>query len=216
MRLPTLLACAGLLAAIIVTWARESRSQREIQQLKAALRAAGNAEVAAPGNRAPSPGDDVRSLVATVASIQAVAAAQPAPAAGAHQETELGGPASAEDQRRDILQAYRDEARDPNWSSDAEHNLMAGLRGSLPAGSHVVSVECHTTACMLQLSHASEEAAHPQSGPKSWLASLAGSWAGSGTIYVASEQQDGSAVVQTVMVLKSAGSPPGVLAAENR
>jgi hypothetical protein len=91
-----------------------------------------------------------------------------------------------------VLDAYAGEAVDSAWSAQTSYKLDAAVRGHLPAGSKLSSLECRTSMCQLKVTHP-DPMAH-----STFMMDGFGSWPG--WVLVAGKEQDRGEVVITLIV----------------
>jgi hypothetical protein len=74
------------------------------------------------------------------------------------------------------------------------------VRGHLPGGSQLVSLECRTTMCQMTVTHASPQthAAFLMDGLRDWP----------GSVFVAGEQQDAGRLAVTLIAAREGTEPP--------
>jgi hypothetical protein len=190
----------GLLASMAIN---EIRMRRELSALKAtvgdgASRLAGPNLDPASAAAASTAAEQIRAY-----TMRAMAAAQ----AGSQTNGDPGGPAKKDDQRltqeqvqENVLNAYGKEARDPAWSPEAARKLNEIVRQTLPDSSRLVSLECRTTMCLVEVRHKDEETS------QSWLRTSFHDWPGA--IFVARGDEEDGAFLQTLIPIKPDTVPP--------
>jgi hypothetical protein len=201
MKALTILCGVAAVIALVALFASESRTRRELGELQTATRkAADRQSVASPSPLPSSVAADLHTFAAKMMSARPVAAEtpRPAPEAASALHRQASRMTLAQEQEQ-VLVAYGRESVDPTWRRDAETRLDTAVRASLPDGSRLLSLECRTTMCMLEVSHKDEGAAHAV-GRRSWLLAASRGWDGS--FFVAGERRERGEIVQTVIPLK--------------
>jgi hypothetical protein len=206
---PLTIMCGVLaLIALIVVGLSELRTRRELNELRAAAN-----RTADPLPSASSPSDSVPSaadlnlLAARVLSRAAAAEVTkpveetPQPVAAKPAEPPS---MTVEQMRQGVLAAYGKENRDFAWGPEAEKKLDTALRTALPKGSKLLSMECRSTMCRLEISHSDGAIAHT-GGPDGWMSSLTHEWGGA--MFVAGEREEGGGIVQTLIPLQAGTFP---------
>jgi hypothetical protein len=202
----TILSFLCAVAALIVVSVREARTRHELDELKAAVSARTDGSGFANAPVTPSvTGAELGLLAAKLASLQATAAAPSSTSRESTPPGEATRPKTDEEVQAQVLVAYGAEKRDSTWGRDTEQKLDSLVRASLPQGSRLLSLECRTTMCKMEISHADERTANPRPGP-SWMASIVEGW-GEGSLYVAGVRHEGNEIVQTLIPLKGNRSP---------
>jgi hypothetical protein len=109
-------------------------------------------------------------------------------------------PATFEQSRKKVLAAFDEEPVDAAWSGRAERTLDEVMRQHLPANSRVKALDCRATLCRVELVHRSAADSGPfmRSGLRTWP----------GSVFVASETQEGSDYVVTLIASKEGTNPP--------
>lgn len=102
--------------------------------------------------------------------------------------------------RENVLMAFAKEASDQGWARDAARNLDALIRGTLPNGSRLLSIDCRTTMCLVEVRHASATIAHD------WFPSGVRGW--EGAVFVAGESEESSDFVQSLVPIRRDHVPP--------
>jgi hypothetical protein len=190
------------LIALIVVCVSESRTRHELAELRAAAKKAADSpqSSASPPALPPSIATDLHALTARMLSGVAIAAqtsrhAPETPSAVHHEDH----PMTLAQEQEQVRLAYAKESFDPTWRRDAEKKLDVAVRASLPPGSRLLSLECRTPMCMLEISHADASVAHGQ-GQRWWISSVAQGWDGS--LFVAGEREEHGEIVQTLIPMK--------------
>jgi hypothetical protein len=202
------LASTSLLLAIgVVSYVRETRTRQELENLKASV-----AEIARASTSnsqctcsSSSPSDVVTGLRAlAVAAVGREAEVEAAPAPPPPSEPTNSLPETLEEVQEAYRSAYAKEGKDPAWSRESESKLTSMARSSVSGGSRLLSVDCRTTMCMMEVAHASADTANAH-GVDSWMMKLLRDWGGGG-VFVAGERQQGNEIVQTLIPLSAAFS----------
>jgi hypothetical protein len=99
-----------------------------------------------------------------------------------------------------VLAAYGDEAPDAAWSRDAERKLDALVRGRLPSGSHLKSIECRSTMCQVEVTHrdANVGGTFLMEGFRGWP----------GSLFVAGEKEIQGELAMTIIAAREGTEPP--------
>ncbi|MBN8469568.1 hypothetical protein JYJ95_23950 [Corallococcus exiguus] len=107
---------------------------------------------------------------------------------------------SFEESRTRVFTAFDQEPVDGDWSAQASKVLNDAFRNHLPATSHVKSLDCKATLCRVELVHrdATTQGTLLRSGMRTWP----------GSIFVASEVQQGPDYVVTLIAAKEGTNPP--------
>jgi len=190
----------GLLASIAIN---EVRMRRELTALKATVND--------DANRVASPPLDPASAAAVAEQLRAYTMRAMAAAAqtGSSQPTSVdpGSPPKNDDHRltqeqvqENVLNAYGKEAKDPAWGPEAARKLNEIVRQTLPDSSRLVSIECRTTMCLVEVRHKDEETS------QSWLRTGFHDWPGA--IFVARGDEEEGAFMQTLIPIKPDTVPP--------
>ncbi|WP_338274431.1 hypothetical protein [Corallococcus caeni] len=109
-------------------------------------------------------------------------------------------PPSFEQSRARVMTAFAEEPVDSDWSGRATQTLNETLRQHLPSGSRVKALDCRATLCRVELVHRSAADSGPfmMDGLRAWP----------GSIFVASEAQEGTDYVVTLIAAKEGTRPP--------
>ena len=107
-----------------------------------------------------------------------------------------------------VLSAFADERVDPAWSHEASRSLERLVRGHLPSGSRVQSIECRTTMCEVEVFHANASAHGP------FIVDGFSGWPGS--VFVAAEKEERGSLSVKFIAFREGAEPPfeGPLAAQ--
>ncbi|WP_223642584.1 hypothetical protein [Corallococcus sp. EGB] len=205
-------AIAGVLFALV---SHQQSSEQELEDLRAQVRKSAASTDANQAER--------RAAAETAMRLWAMQAAQPsssraqAPAAakapgaaeadGAEAPDEVPPPPpmrppppSFEQSRARVMTAFSEEPVDSDWSGRATQTLNETLRQHLPSSSHVKALDCRSTLCRVELVHrsAADSAPFLMEGLRAWP----------GSIFVASEVQEGTDYVVTLIAAKEGTRPP--------
>ena len=193
------IACGGLGLMVI----NELKILRELDDLRAsakrgAVDTTNSAGSTIAGARGPAlAADDLRSLARAVAAASAAPSDEPPAQPGkARPERQL----TQEEVQENVLTAYAKETNDATWSREASRKLDGSIRPALPVGSRLVSIDCRSTMCLVEVQHQDEKAA------QSWLLNGFHDWPGA--VMVAGEKEEGGAILQTLVPIKEGTVPP--------
>jgi hypothetical protein len=98
------------------------------------------------------------------------------------------------------LVAFSKETTDASWSRDAARVLESSLHEGLPEHSRLLSIDCRTSMCLVEVRYEDVEAASHV------LEAGFGSWPGA--VLVAGEATDRGEVVKTILALREGSQPP--------
>lgn len=99
-----------------------------------------------------------------------------------------------------VLSAYAKEENDSSWSRNAERQITAELNHELPDGSRLLSVECRTTMCYIEVSHTDDTIAG------SFLMKAFREWHGG--VMVAGQEKNGTGATQALVAFRENTVPP--------
>lgn len=200
-----ILAAAAVVAA---TWAvldsrsDQQASQRQLRQLqgnldelKAELR---HRPITALGAGAAATGD-VASLARREARAEAQRAIDEQPVTTEARPVKPP-PVSFEQSQAAVLEAFGQESSDPHWSADAARKLDVAVRGHLPKGGRLGSIECRATMCQVEVAHTNP------GGSQAFLMNAFRDWPGS--LFVAKDRQDQGEYVVTIIAAREGHEPP--------
>ena len=218
-RLQTVLACVNTAAIVGVLFAfvnHQRDSAQELEELRAQVRSAAPGDSTDLAARRAAAETAMRLWAANAGAqpaARAQAPAQPQPSASPEgAEADATGdevppppplrppPASLEQSRTRVLTAFAEEPVDSDWSGKASHTLDEAFRKHLPASSRVKSLDCRATLCRVELVHraATDHGAFLMNGLRAWP----------GSVFVASEAQEGADYVVTLLASKEGTRPP--------
>ncbi|NOK13323.1 hypothetical protein [Corallococcus exercitus] len=205
-------AIAGVLFALV---SHQQSSETELEELRAQVRkSAASTDANLAERRAAA--DTAMRLWATQAAQAATSRAQAPARAKSPGATEEDGaeapdevpppppmrppPPSFEQSRTRVMTAFAEEPVDSDWSGRATQTLNETLRQHLPSGSRVKALDCRATLCRVELVHRSAADSGPfmMDGLRAWP----------GSIFVASESQEGTDYVVTLIAAKEGTRPP--------
>jgi hypothetical protein len=190
-----LTACAGVLAFLAL---RENATRRELEATRHELERL-RSDVGQSAGALPAGAQASLSNARRLIAHPPPDSAGPTDPAPARPAAERPLP-TLEEVQETVLTAYGKEATDPNWRNDAERTLRASIEGGLPERSKLLSIECRTTMCLVEVAHATAEAAH------SWMIGGFKGWAGS--VLVAGEEEESGGVQQTLVAVRQGVVPP--------
>ncbi|WP_375743302.1 hypothetical protein NR800_33920 [Corallococcus interemptor] len=109
-------------------------------------------------------------------------------------------PASFEQSRTRVFNAFAAEPVDGDWSARASRTLDDAFRAHLPGTSRVKSLECRATLCRVELVHRAQadHGAFLMNGLRTWP----------GSVFIANEAQEGDDYVVTLLASKEGTNPP--------
>ncbi|QAT82764.1 dihydrolipoamide acetyltransferase [Corallococcus coralloides] len=109
-------------------------------------------------------------------------------------------PASFEQSRTRVFNAFAAEPVDGDWSASASRTLDDAFRAHLPGTSRVKSLECRATLCRVELVHRAQadHGAFLMNGLRTWP----------GSVFIANEAQEGNDYVVTLLASKEGTNPP--------
>lgn len=203
---------AGAALALTFLWtmidgrAERRDADRKLAELEARLESlGGGAPGPASSSSLSSSSSSSSEELAALARREARAAAQEELARdGGERANDRGAPprlaVSLEQSQKNVLGAFAQEAADADWSSDASHQLESILRGRLPKGSRLGSIDCRATMCQVEIAHADERAA------QAFLLDGFGDWPGSR--FVAAQRQEAGEQVVTIIASRQGHEPP--------
>ncbi|CAM4310021.1 hypothetical protein G4177_05130 [Corallococcus sp. ZKHCc1 1396] len=204
-------AIAGVLFAF-VDHQRDSR--QELEELRAQVRKASQGESPELAGRRAAAETAMRLWAANAGAQPAAARARPevqtpAPTEGAAEDATddvppppppRPPPPSFDQSRTRVFTAFAEERVDNDWSGKAAQTLNDAFRQHLPPGSRVKSLDCRATLCRVELVHrsAADHGALLMNGMRAWP----------GSVFVASEAQEGADYVVTLLASKEGTNPP--------
>jgi hypothetical protein len=204
MKTPIVLGSTCIMLAIgAVSYLRETNTRQELEDLKATV-----AEISkASSSSCTCPSSPSTNIIADLHALAGATAARENEAEAAPAKPSSPEPAnSLAETREEAQELYRSaharEAKDPTWSRESESRLNSLAQALFPEGSRLLSIDCRTTMCMMEIAHASEAAAKVQ-GLDGWMTKLLRDWGGGGVI-AAGERQQGTETVQTLMPVSPA------------
>ncbi|MBN8229026.1 hypothetical protein JYK02_16060 [Corallococcus macrosporus] len=203
-------AIAGVLFALV---SHQQSSEQELEDLRAQVRKSAASTDANLAER--------RAAAQTAMRMWATQAAQPSapraqPQAQSPGATEEDGaeapdavppppplrppPPSFEQSHSRVMTAFAEEPVDNDWSGRATQTLNETLRQHLPSSSRVKALDCRATLCRVELVHrsAADSAPFLMNGLRAWP----------GSVFVASEAQEGTDYVVTLIAAKEGTRPP--------
>lgn len=187
--------CAAIFA--LVSHDRQ-RTHHELDELRASLPTTED-----PGERPsedlpPGGAREIGRILAraAVAASAKEVAPQPVPA-GAVKPPEKR--LSQEQVTENVLGSFAKEARDPEWSRQALEKIEGPIREALPPGSRILSTDCRTTMCVVEIEH------HDPAAAQSWLLPGLSSWPGA--VYIPEPREDNGLLVQTIVPIKTGVTP---------
>jgi hypothetical protein len=102
--------------------------------------------------------------------------------------------------QENVLTAFAKESADTAWSRDAARRLQSSIQHALPDGARLLSLDCRTTMCLVEIEYPDAGAAQswPNSGFQSWP----------GAVFMAGEREESGAAVKTLVAIKEGTVPP--------
>ncbi|WP_375756705.1 hypothetical protein [Corallococcus exercitus] len=203
-------AIAGMLFALV---SHQQSSEQELEDLRAQVRKSAASNDANLAERRAAAETAMRLWATQAAQPSAPRAQAPAESPGAMEEDSAQAPdevpppppmrlspPSFEQSRTRVMTAFAEEPVDNDWSGRATQTLNETLRQHLPSGSRVKALDCRATLCRVELVHRSAADSGPfmMNGLRAWP----------GSIFVASEAQEGSDYVVTLIAAKEGTRPP--------
>ncbi len=202
-----LLAAVGAAVASLLFWmvldgrAERRAAERQLSELQARLEALGSGSTAAePAAPSALSAAELAALARREARAELQQALADAPEGQREPAPPRPPPVTLEQSQRAVLGAFTQEVADAEWSSDAAQELETIVRGRLPAGSRLGSVDCRTTMCQIEVAHADERAA------QAFLMDGFGDWPGSR--FVAGQRQEAGEQVVTIIASRQGHEPP--------
>jgi|HubBroStandDraft_1064217.scaffolds.fasta_scaffold117426_3 hypothetical protein len=206
-----IVACGGIAFLIF----SEHRSRIELDALRAAVeRSEVGANPATESTRTTWQASDALRLYARALSGDPATATSASPITAKPTSGRVAGvsgspPEQAGTQRppptlaevqNNVLAAYAKESIDTSWSRTAERKLQQSITRGLPDGSRLLSMECRSTMCLLQLQHPDSKAAHTllHQGFKDW----------GGAVFVAGDVEEDGLDQQTLIAIREDTVPP--------
>ncbi|NOJ96519.1 hypothetical protein HMI51_26715 [Corallococcus coralloides] len=218
-RLQTVLAIVNTaaIAGVGLTLASHQRASDEaMEELRAQVRRANASTDANLADRRAAAETAMRLWAANAARPSAAPHARPGPSeaapSGEAAAAEDSGedvpppppirppPASFEQSRTRVFNAFAAEPVDGDWSARASRTLDDAFRAHLPATSRVKSLECRATLCRVELVHRAQadHGALLMNGLRTWP----------GSVFIANEAQEGDDYVVTLLASKEGTNPP--------
>lgn len=169
------------------------RFQAEIAELRGQL-----------GHRAPplfagAAGSDVASLARREARVEAQRVIDDQ-AGSDDARPQRPPPVTFEQSQAAVFEAFGQERVDPAWSAEAALKLEAAVRGHLPPGSRLSSIQCHTTMCQIEM------ADHDANSGPALVMNAFRDWPGS--LFLAKDRQEGGEHVVTIIASRDGHELP--------
>ncbi|MBN9688031.1 MULTISPECIES: hypothetical protein [unclassified Corallococcus] len=215
-RLQTVLAIVNTAAIAGVGFAlagHQRASDEALEELRAQVRRANASTDANLAGRRAAAETAMRMWAANATHPSPAPSARPGPpeAAPSGEAEDSGGdvpppppirppPASFEQSRTRVSDAFAAEPVDGDWSARASKTLDDAFRAHLPGTSRVKSLECRATLCRVELVHRAQadHGAFLMNGLRTWP----------GSVFIASEAQEGNDYVVTLLASKEGTNPP--------
>jgi hypothetical protein len=107
---------------------------------------------------------------------------------------------SFEQSQASVFEAFGHEGIDSHWSGDAARKLETSIRDRLPQGSHLGSVECHSTMCRIEVYHVEPN------GVQTFIMDAFRDWGGS--LFVAKDRVEQGEHVATIIASREGHELP--------